>query len=736
MRRMLDRVWAALACIVAGAMLGGAAVAQPAPDPMAGARDQPVYYIADTVEYDRERGVVTLTGKVEFRQGERMLLADKVTYDRNTGVASAIGNVVLLEPDGQTAFADFAELSGGMKDGVMTGLRALLAQNGRLAANGVRRTDGRVNELSRAVYSTCDLCPTDRSRAPLWQLRARSAIQDKDNKRIEYHDAVLDLFGIPVLYTPFLAHPDPTEKRASGILIPSFGYTKHLGAFAMVPYYWVIDDQSDATITPIVASQNGPAVDLEYRRRFNNGQVTVDSSAAISSGDPAGHIFAKGLFAIDDTWRWGFDVNRASSVDYMRDFRVQNWRPVLTSEVFAEGFGQGSFTRIEAKVYQGLTSSVIAAQLPVVMPYWQYSFAGERDRLGGRVGLDLDMFNLMRTQGTTTRRARMSAQWERPGVGLLGELWRVALRLDSAAYSAIQFNQQPNYGAMNTASSAQAMPTLAVMWRWPLVRDAGGWGTQTIEPIAQVATGPRSTSYLRTRTQIPNEDALDLALGFTDATLFSLNRFQGADRLEGGTRAAVALRAAWDFPSGGRLEGLVGQSYRTEKDNAFPLQSGLRDTASDIVSRVTFVPVGWLDITSRQRISRKTAQIQFADALATVGTDRFRVFGGYIYSIYNPYNLYQSPTSYTTALDSPRNEGTLGVSARYQNWRVSAFARRNLQTGTEVVNGLRAGYEDECFGFDVSLSRRYTSINNDNGATTLLFQITFKTVGQFGFNAM
>jgi LPS-assembly protein len=113
------------------------------------------------------------------------------------------------------------------------------------------------------------------------------------------------------------------------------------------------------------------------------------------------------------------------------------------------------------------------------------------------------------------------------------------------------------------------------------------------------------------------------------------------------------------------------------------------------------------------------------------------VFGGYIYSVYNPYNLYQSPTSYTTALDTPRNEGTLGVSAKVgQFWRVSAFARRNLDTGEEVVNGMRAGYEDECFGFDVSLSRRYTSINNDNGATTLLFQFTFKTIGQFGFNAM
>jgi len=699
--------------------------------------DQPVYYQADTVEYDRERGVVTLTGKVEFWQGERMMMADKVTYDRNSGVATAMGNVVLLEADGQTVFADYAELSGGMKDGVMTGLRALLAQNGRLAANGARRTDGRVSELSRAVYSTCDLCPTDPQRPPLWQVRARSAIQDKDNKRIEYHDAVVDMWGIPLLYAPFLAHPDPTERRQSGILVPTAGYSTHLGGFAAVPYYWVIDDQSDATITPLVGTMNGPMVDVDYRRRFNNGQLNVNASAANDNGSAAGHIFAKGLFAIDETWRWGFDVNRASSIDYMRDFKVQNWRPVLTSEVFAEGFGQGSYTRIEARVFQGLTSSVIAKQLPMALPYWQYSFAGERDRLGGRIGMDVDMFNLMRTEGTTTRRARLSTTWDRPAVGLLGEVWRLSLRLDTAAYSALQFEQQPNYGVPSNVNSAQAMPTMAVMLRWPLMRDAGSWGTQTIEPIVQIAGGPRSTSYLRNRTQMPNEDALDLALGFTDATLFSLNRFQGVDRLEGGGRGAVALRAAWDFPSGGKVEALVGQSYRTAKDEAFPIQSGLRNVYSDVVSRVTVAPTSWFDITSRQRTSPRTWQIQFADALASVGTDRFKVYGGYIYSLYNPYSLYQTPTSYQTSLDSPRNEGTLGFSTKIgDHWRFSAYARRNLATGQEVVNGVRGGYEDECFAFDVNLFRRYTSINGDNGATTLLFQVTFKTIGQFGFSAL
>lgn len=47
---------------------------------------------------------------------------------------------------------------------------------------------------------------------------------------------------------------------------------------------------------------------------------------------------------------------------------------------------------------------------------------------------------------------------------------------------------------------------------------------------------------------------------------------------------------------------------------------------------------------------------------------------------------------------------------------------------------MRATYEDECFIFDVSYNKRYTPLNGDNGATSILFQLTFKTVGQFGVN--
>ncbi len=45
-------------------------------------------------------------------------------------------------------------------------------------------------------------------------------------------------------------------------------------------------------------------------------------------------------------------------------------------------------------------------------------------------------------------------------------------------------------------------------------------------------------------------------------------------------------------------------------------------------------------------------------------------------------------------------------------------------------------YEDECFAFSTTFYRRYTSLDGDDGASTILFQITLKTVGTFGYHAL
>ena len=698
--------------------------------------DQPVSFTADTFNYDRTAGIVTAAGHVEAWQNDHLLRADKVTFDRNTNVAAAEGHVVLVEPDGQVLFADYAELTQGMRDGVLKGMRSLLAENGKLAANGARRVEGKVNELTHAVYTSCNLCKTDPSKPPLWQLRAYTAVQDVQNKRIEYRDAYLDFAGIPVLYLPYMSHTDPSERRASGFLTPTFGSSSHIGAFFEIPYFWAIDDNQDVTLHPEITSTLGPQLTADYRRRFNNGAINIDAGTAYDESSPQFYVFAHGAFNYDETYRYGFNINRTSSTDYLRDFDVSGYNSVLTSSAFVEGFGVGAYTKLDVEAYQGLTSTVDSSKLPYVLPRYEYSFFGEPDALGGRLRFDTTDFNVTREQGTNTQRLGGTLQWDRPFTGTLGEQYKFTVRADGVAYTATSLDQDPTFGTAGSAEGVRVQPTAALEMRWPFERTDSITGSQVVEPILQVIDAPNAPRFMH--SNIPNEDSLDYE--FTDANLFSLNRYPGIDRVEGGARANVGLHTSWTV-GGTFVDTLIGQSYREHLDDSIPLKSGDNAHMSDVVARATIIPSKYLDLTVRTRVDPHNGNLTFADAIASAGVPLLRLNAGYLYSQTNPYFLLDQapsaspPSGYPASYFVPRDELTLGGSTQFGHYKFSGYVKRDMTLSKLVATQVRATYDDECFTFDINGTRRFTSINNDSGDTTILFEITLKTVGQFGFHA-
>ena len=725
-----------LAAAILGCVLlagGGLARAQLAglSGPSAGNSNAPVTFLADQVSYDKTGNIVTAIGHVQAWQNSQTLYADKVVINRATGVAVATGNVILTEPGGQTVFANQATLSHGMKNAVMQGVAARLANNGKMVANGARRYNAKVDELVKVVYSACDLCKTDPTAPPLWQLRATSATRDLEHKRIEYRDVEMEIDGLPIFYTPFLSEPDPSVRRQTGLLFPSVGVSSHLGFFTAIPYYIVIGPSSDVTVTPIFASKEGPAIDAKYRRAFNAGQVTIDISAGQDRSRFGNSVFSNGSFDLNRDWRAGFSLNRASNPAYLNDFNILPNASILSSNVYLEGFAPGAYARIDADIYQGLVASVNQSELPIVLPHGQYDFESEQDAIGGRFSIDADVFNILRKLGTNTRRAAAGGGYAVPFIGPIGVVGRARVQLFAAAYSASRLYDQPNFSHLDSADSSRAVPFGAVFLRWPLARSVGRYGSQIIEPEVQLVTAPNIGSSQNFR--IPNEDSLDLE--FSDANLFSLNRYPGLDRIEGGSRVDYAMHAAWYLPRGALLDGIVGQSYRVHKDTDYLPDSGLTDNVSDIVGRITIEPSPFFNLTYRTRLSHADLGRRMIDATAYAGTSLLNFTGGYLYTNTNPYVLYDQPKP-SAAYFTPRHEITLSAATNFGQWSLAAGTERNLQTGRFDEASFNGTWQNNCLGVSVIFYRRITSFNLDNGSTTLLLQFNFKTLGNVGFSAL
>lgn len=552
-------------------------------------------FSADEVDYNQELQTVTARGNVEIIREGRILLADTVSYDRSQDVLTASGNISITEPSGEVTFASYVELSGDFKDGIVHDIYVLLDENTRIAGSGARRSGGNFTEIAKAVYSPCKVCEDDSgSTTPLWRIRAARVLHDAENKTVEYEDARLEMAGIPILYSPYFQHPDPTVKRQSGLLAPSFGSTSYVGQYFSQPYYWAIDKSKDMTFTPTYTTDEGPLLATEYRQRFDSGEMEIVGSITNDSDDDwQGHIDAEGRFDIDQTWRWGFDAEQASEKTYLSRYGFES-PSELTSNLFTEGFRDASYTRVDAYYFQGLKSDDDRDTTPIVLPHLQFHGQSAPAKYGSVTTFDLDGLSLTRNEGTNSHRLSAKAGWELPHVGSMGDVTKLSLsvRSDNYLVSDVERTDKENYSGY----AGRLLPLAAIDWRMPFVSDQGQY-QQIITPIAMAAWSPEWWQP----DEIPNEDSQSFELD--DINLFSHDRFGGLDRAEDGFRASYGLEWGIYGPQGGYTSAMFGQSYRANENDTFAEGSGLDEHLSDYVGRVTVAPNKYLDLTYRYRLS-------------------------------------------------------------------------------------------------------------------------------------
>ena len=111
------------------------------------------------------------------------------------------------------------------------------------------------SSFNQSVFTICDYRKNDK--CPPWSLQSNKMTHDKTKKTIFYNNAVIKVYDIPIFFTPYLSHPDPSVDRRSGFLPPSFSNSKNLGSAFAVPYYFAIDKDKDFTLnSKFYASEN------------------------------------------------------------------------------------------------------------------------------------------------------------------------------------------------------------------------------------------------------------------------------------------------------------------------------------------------------------------------------------------------------------------------------------------------------------------------------------------------
>ncbi|MGQ0663464.1 MAG: LPS-assembly protein LptD [Pseudomonadota bacterium] len=695
-------------------------------------RALPALLAADEVIWDEDLGVATANGNVEIAQGERVLRADSVSYNQRANTVVATGNVSLLEPTGEVIFADYVELTGGMREGVVQNLRMLLADQSRLAAVSGRRIDGNLTVARKVVYSPCELCPRDPTRAPVWQIKAARVIHDQEAKQITYNDAVMEILGIPVAYTPYLSHPDGTVPRSSGLLAPDIGSASFLGQFLTVPYYQILGPDKDLTFEPIFFTKVAPVLAGEYRQRTTTGTLQVSASLTnpdrrddlnnrVSGHDPRGHLKGDGKFEIDDDWRWGFNVERASDDTYLQRYKLlQRYHfldsNTLTSNAFLEGFRGRNYAAANAFAFQGLRAGDKPGLAPVVLPLLDYNYIGEPGAYGGRTALDANALSVYRSDGTRMQRTALKAGWVLPYMAPTGEVYALSVSTLGEGYhvSSIGTAADPSRPTAD-GTSGRVFPQVSLGWRYPWVQRGEELRT-LVEPVASLVAAPN----LGDQRRFPNEDSR--GVDFDETNLFRANRFNGLDRLEGGQRASYGLNTEVARAGGGKATVFVGQSYRLRTESAFARDSGLDKKSSNVVGRVGVSPHPWFSTGYRFQLDPDEVTATRSLASAAIGPSALNLSVSYIFIERSSQpNLGADIEQVSTQLTAQLTP----------HWRAVTRSLSSIaQDSGTLLAGASLIYEDECLIAGLDFTRRYIGSRDNPPDTALVLRMVFRNLGE------
>ncbi|HEY7670452.1 MAG TPA: LPS-assembly protein LptD [Hyphomicrobium sp.] len=716
-------------------------------------KSQPLYLQGDELIYDNGGSRVIARGNVEIYYNNYILTADQVVYDRSANTLTAVGNVVLKEPNGNIVRADRYTLTDDFRDGFVQSLSVVATDDTRIAAEQAERRGGNTTVFKNGRFTPCKSSP---GMPPLWCISAATVIHDQQAQTITYQDAQFELFGVPVLWTPYFQHADPSVKRKSGFLMPQFSGSETLGYGMTVPYYFALAPNYDFTFYPFYTSRQGVLWQGDWRHRLENGQYYIklagidqdadDLPSAITDRDQyegwRGSIVTKGLFSLSSWWKFGWDVTLESDETFRRFYKLDNI--LLTdrvNKVFLNGLSDRNYFGMELYHFGGLMfndTDGFGQSESYAYPIVDYNYVFADPIFGGELTWNTNALSFTDNQDPSViavgseqmNRVVTEVNWRRRFTDAIGITYTPFGQLRGDLYQINNYVDPQSSAVVGESSLARGMALGGVTVAYPWVANTSV-GSHVIEPIGQIIARQASVE----QNNLPDEDAKSLV--FDDTNLFDVNKFSGYDRIETGTRANVGLQYTFQANYGGYARFLAGESYQLSGENAyanpgvdsdgnpvFTPASGLETSRSDYVLGAYVAPVSGLQLVSQTRFDQGDLSMRRQDAAAQVTFGPFSASAIYAYLNTDPTNdiLTEQEDVY----------GYLGVRLT-DRWSIAGAVRYDIDADEIASDMVQARYADECFVLTATYTDNYYHNPDIIDGQTVMLRFELKHLGEFGY---
>lgn len=263
-------------------------------------KDQDLDVKAPQIEFLKDTSVIKATGGalisgkgIQAQAGEALVNTETKTGELHgniifSGPSAAISakdaSVNFEDETGEFKFAEFEYADGGY----------------RVRADSAFKLSETKYKLFDSKFSTCHCedgsCP--------WSIDSSESRITQEGYVVA-KDTTLDVWGVPVFYTPYFAFPAKME-RASGLLVPTYGFSSEDGFKFKQPVFLVLDDSTDTRVTPFTETKTRNGVLLDGRKLFskdNKIETHITYSNESPRGDDLRGSLTDGL--VDNTFEFG-----------------------------------------------------------------------------------------------------------------------------------------------------------------------------------------------------------------------------------------------------------------------------------------------------------------------------------------------------------------------------------------------------------------------------------------------
>ena len=430
-------------------------------------------------------------------------------------------------------------------------------------------------KVYKGVFSTCD---TTNKKCRGWELNTHEFKHDKKKKIFEYKHSWLKIFDHKVFYLPYFSHPDPTVKRKSGFLTPTYSNSENLGTSVNVPYFKVLGDDKDMTFNSRYYADKSFMLQSEYRQALQNSSVTTDFSFLVGSDGTKSHFFYNQFGELNKNTNFEINLQDVKGDNYLKRYQLGLTSPIINNEsVLSSNFNinwdwEDAQLNTSVNIYEDLSKSN-HDRFQYVFPDFSFRRAVEiPENYNGTFNFYSSGYNKHYNTNINETVLNNDFLFQSNRFvfnnGITNDYNLLLKNTNNYTNNSSNFSDEKNYDLFGSTKIDFSLPLQKKMEKY----------TNYLTPKISLRFSPNGNDDMSSKNLILNYD-----------NAFSLNRINTSSQVEGDEALTIGL----EFERTKNLEEnifafRIGNVLKSKKNKKLPKKSKLNETRSDIFGDIYF----------------------------------------------------------------------------------------------------------------------------------------------------